>query len=80
VPYWRTATGEEVDLVIETPSRTIPIEVKTATRLGPADARGLEAFLDEYADMTDGALLLYAGSATFPLTKRVLAVPWWRIC
>ncbi len=47
VLYWRTATGEEVDLVIETPSRTIPIEVKTGTRLGPADARGLESFLDE---------------------------------
>lgn len=53
--YWRTATGEEVDLVIETSSRTIPIEVKTATRLGPADARGLESFLDEYAGITDGA-------------------------
>jgi hypothetical protein len=35
-------TGEEVDLVIETPTRTIPIEVKAATRLGPVDARGLE--------------------------------------
>lgn len=80
VLYWRTATGEEVDLVIETPSRTIPVEVKTATRLGPADARGLESFLDEYADSTDGALLLYAGNETFPLTKRVFAVPWWRVC
>ena len=51
-----------------------------ALRLGPADARGLEAFLDEYADITDGALLLCGGTGTFPLTKRVLAVPWWRIC
>lgn len=80
VLYWRTATGEEVDLVIETPSRTIPIEVKTATRLSPADARGLESFLEEYADITDGGLLLYAGTETFPLTRRVLAVPWWRVC
>lgn len=66
--------------MIETPSRAIPIEVRTAAPVGPADARGLESFLDEYADVTDGALLLYAGSETFPLTKRVLAVPWWRIC
>ena len=80
VLYWRTATGEEVDLVIETPSRTIPIEVKAATRVGPADARGLESFLDEYADLTDGALLLHGGTETFPMSKRVLAVPWWRIC
>ncbi len=54
--------------------------MKAATRLGPGDARGLESFLDEYADITDGALLLYAGTEAFPLTKRVLAVPWWRIC
>ncbi|HET9389724.1 MAG TPA: hypothetical protein VFO44_08765 [Steroidobacteraceae bacterium] len=69
-----------MDFIIETASRTIPVEIKTAARLGPADARGLEAFLDEYADVSDGALLLYAGTETFPLTRRVLAVPWWRIC
>lgn len=80
VLYWRTATGEEVDFVIETPSRTLPIEIKAATRLAPADARGLEAFLDEYADSSDGALLLYGGAETLPLSRRVLAVPWWRIC
>jgi predicted AAA+ superfamily ATPase len=48
--YWRTASGEEVDFVIETATKTIPIEVKAATRVAPADARGLEAFLDEYAE------------------------------
>jgi len=80
VLYWRTASGEEVDFVIETPARTIPIEVKTAARVSPSDARGLESFLEEYATSSDGALLLYGGAETFPLTKRVLAVPWWRIC
>jgi len=80
VLYWRTASGEEVDFVIETATRTIPIEVKAATRLAPADARGLESFLAEYASSSDGALLLYGGTETFPLTRRVLAVPWWRIC
>lgn len=78
--YWRTASGEEVDFVIETPSGVLPIEVKSATRVSRADARGLEAFLTEYGDTTDGALLLYGGTETFPLTARVLAVPWWRVC
>ena len=45
-----------------------------------ADAKGLEAFLDEYPDQTDGALLLHGGTETFPLTRRVLAAPWWRVC
>ncbi|OGA43890.1 MAG: ATPase [Betaproteobacteria bacterium RIFCSPLOWO2_12_FULL_62_13] len=78
--YWRTAVGQEVDFVIETPQRLLPIEVKAAARVRPADARGLEAFLDEYADLADGALLLYGGTETFPITKRVLAAPWWRVC
>lgn len=78
--YWRTAAGQEVDFVIETPRRLLPIEVKAATRVRPADARGLVAFLEEYPDLADGALLLYAGSEIYPLAKGVLAAPWWSVC
>ena len=77
VLYWRTATGVEVDLVVETPARLLPVEVKAASRVTPDDAKGLEAFLDEYRDRADGALLLHGGEEVFPLTRRVLAVPWW---
>ena len=59
--------------------RLLPIEVKPAPRVRLADASGLEAFLEEYADLADGGLLLYDGSETFPLTRRVLAAPWWRV-
>jgi hypothetical protein len=27
-----------------------------------------------------GALMLYGGDEIYPLTKGVLAVPWWAIC
>lgn len=77
--YWRTATGMEVDFVIETPERLLPIEVKASPRVTTADAKGLEVFLDEYADLVDGALLLHGGTEIFPLTRRVLAVPWWKV-
>lgn len=80
VLYWRTATGIEVDFVIETPRRVLPIEVKASARVGPSDAKGLEVFLDEYPDLADGALLVHGGAMTFPLTRRVLAVPFWRVC
>jgi hypothetical protein len=55
----------------------LPIEVKAATRVMPADAKGLETFLGEYEDSTDGAVLLYGGDEVFPLTTRVMAIPWW---
>jgi predicted AAA+ superfamily ATPase len=80
VLYWRTASGLEVDFVLETPNRVLPIEVKASTRVSPADARGLEAFLDEYQGLANGGLLLHAGTETMPLTRRVLAAPWWRVC
>lgn len=76
--FWRTADGLEIDFVIEAGRRLLPIEVKSTERVKPADAKGLEAFLDEYPDLSDGGLLLYAGRETFPLTRRVLASPWWR--
>jgi len=79
VLYWRTATGIEVDFVIETPERLLPVEVKASTRVSTTDARGLQAFLDEYPDLSDGGLLLYDGKETFPLTRQVLAVPWWKM-
>jgi predicted AAA+ superfamily ATPase len=79
VLYWRTATGLEVDFVIETPKRLLPIDVKAGARAAAADARGLQAFLEEYPGESDGALLLHGGTETFPLTRRVLAAPWWRV-
>jgi len=66
--------------MIEAPKRLLPIEVKAAGRVIPANAKGLEAFLDEYGKSADGALLLYTGTETFPLSKRVLAAPWWVVC
>lgn len=79
VLYWRTASGQEVDFVIEAGSRLLPIEVKASRRAVPRDARHLEAFLDEYPEGADGGLLLYAGQEVFPLTRRVLAAPWWAV-
>ena len=48
-------------------------------RVATADAKGLETFLDDYPDLADGALLVHGGDETFPLTRRVLAAPWWKV-
>jgi hypothetical protein len=80
VLYWRTATGVEVDFVIETPARLLPIEVKASARVTTQDARALESFIGEYRDLADGGLVLYDGRDVLPLARHVLAVPWWRVC
>lgn len=77
--YWRTATGEEVDFVIERGGELIGVEVKATTRPRAADAAHLRAFRDEYGDEVRGCLLLHAGERVEWLGPRILAAPWWRI-
>jgi hypothetical protein len=79
VSYWRTATGEEVDLVVETGGRLLPIEVKATTTPRLADCAHLRSFRQEYGDSARAGLLLHAGTTTEWLAPDVLAVPWWRV-
>ncbi|MBI2467089.1 MAG: ATP-binding protein [Candidatus Rokubacteria bacterium] len=73
--YWRTTAGVEVDFVIESADRLLPVEVKAASRVRPEDGRSLELFLDEHPKAAPVGLLVHGGRDTFPLTRRILAAP-----
>jgi predicted AAA+ superfamily ATPase len=77
--YWRTASGEEVDFVIETGGRLLPIEVKASARPRLTDAAALASFRSEYGKASRPGLLLHTGATTEWLGKDALAVPWWRV-
>ncbi len=77
--YWRTTIGEEVDLVIETGGRLLPVEVKSTSRPRLSDATHLRTFRAEYGKKSRAGLLLHNGDATEWLTPDVLATPWWRV-
>jgi predicted AAA+ superfamily ATPase len=77
--YWRTAIGEEVDFVIETGGRLLPIEVKAIGRPGLRDAANLRTFRAEYGKKARAGLLLHTGTTLEWLTPDVLAAPWWRV-
>lgn len=77
--YWRTTTGEEVDLVIERGRALIGIEVKATSRPRAADVAHLRAFRDEYGKRVRGCLLLHGGDRLEWLGSEILAVPWWRV-
>jgi predicted AAA+ superfamily ATPase len=79
VGYWRTATGEEVDLVLEAAGRLLPIEIKAGARPRLADAKHLRSFRAEYGKRARAGLLLHTGSALEWLAPDVLAAPWWRV-
>jgi predicted AAA+ superfamily ATPase len=77
--YWRTAIGEEIDFVIETSGRLMPIEVKATARPRVDDARHLKVFRNEYGNMCRPGLLLHAGDRVEWLSPKILACPWWKV-
>ncbi len=79
IGYWRTTIGEEVDFVIETGGRLLPIEIKASARPRLADATHLRAFRAEYGNKARAGLLLHSGSTLEWLAPDVLAAPWWRV-
>jgi uncharacterized protein len=79
VAYWRTTSGEEVDLVVEVGDRLLPIEVKATTRPRLGDTNHLQTFRKEYGGKSLPGLLLHAGDRLEWLAPGLLAVPWWRV-
>lgn len=77
--YWRTAIGEEVDFVIESAGKLLPIEVKAAARPRLSDAAHLRTFRDEYGKKSRAALLLHTGTTLEWLAPGILAAPWWKV-
>ncbi|HSD66301.1 MAG TPA: ATP-binding protein, partial [Vicinamibacteria bacterium] len=71
--FWRTAQGDEVDLLIETRSRLIPFEAKLHSSPGAEDARGL---LRCMADLRlPRGYVVYPGRERYSLGGGVTAVP-----
>jgi len=79
VLYWRTATGAEVDFVVETGDALLPIEVKATARPRVPDARHLANFREQYRDRSRAALLLHTGETVEWLAPGILTAPWWRV-
>ncbi len=77
--YWRTTLGDEVDVVIETGDRLLPIEVKATTRPRRRDTTALRTFRAEYGDRSRAGLLLHTGTLVDWIAPNILAAPWWRV-
>ena len=74
--FWRTVDGAKVDLVVETPREVIPIDVKYTRNPRPADARGVEHFLERHRDLGRAGFVVCRVDRPEQLTPRVRAIPW----
>jgi predicted AAA+ superfamily ATPase len=79
VLYWRTATGEEVDFVLDTGQSVTPIEVKATARPRPGDAKHVRVFREEYGRRSRPGLLLHTGDRVEWLSPGIVAAPWWKV-
>ena len=77
--YWRTTSGTEVDFVIETDDRLLPIEIKSSRRARIRDTAHLRTFIKEYEDRSLPGLLLHSGETLEWIVPNVLAAPWWMV-
>ena len=75
VRYWRDSNGPEVDFIIESAKRYIPIEVKWSDKPNKHDARHLEIFMDEYSQAKKGYIICQT-PLSYDLSSRVTAISW----
>ncbi|HLJ76813.1 MAG TPA: ATP-binding protein [Acidobacteriaceae bacterium] len=78
--YWRTASGQEVDIVLEDRAgRVAGIEVKAAATLGSADVRGLRSLAQSVGKHWIRGVVLYAGREAVPFGGNLHGVPMGRV-
>jgi len=74
--HFRTAAGQEVDLVLEAEDgRIAGIEVRAASSVGLRDFGGLRALAEAAGDKFAGGVLLYLGEERLPFADKLWALP-----
>ena len=74
--FWRTSAGVEVDLVVETAERLIPIEVKSSATPDPSMARNIESFRKDLGESAGKGYVVHPGDVTLPLGPDAVALPF----
>ena len=76
VYFWRTSTGSEVDFVVHTRGKLIPVEAKLSATLQPAMAGGIVAFQKDIGKKADYGFVIHPGDTRLPLAPRVIGIPF----
>ena len=76
--FWKDPEGPEVDWIIMTEDRWLPVEVKWSETPTARDARHLQKFLEEYPSARD-AVVVCRAPRRMQILPKVTAVPWQEI-
>jgi hypothetical protein len=74
--YWRTASGQEVDVVLEDAAgRLVGMEVKASSTLSSSDVRGLRTLAGVAGKRWVRGVVLYTGTEIIPFAGNLHGVP-----
>ncbi|MGD9591834.1 MAG: ATP-binding protein [Candidatus Berkiella sp.] len=76
--FWRDPAGPEVDWVIESSDRLVPIEVKWKSSPSIQDAKHLQIFMNEYAKAKMGFIICQTPHI-MKISDNIIALPWNKI-
>ena len=76
VYFWRTSAGSEVDFVVESGGKLIPIEVKLSGTPRAAMASGIRAFCEDLGARACPGYVIHPGDVRLPLGSHVTALPF----
>ncbi|HUV38352.1 MAG TPA: ATP-binding protein, partial [Planctomycetota bacterium] len=74
--FWRTNYGAEVDVVVESVRRLVPIEVNLSATPRPAMAKGITSFRQALGDRTVHGYVVHTGTVRLPLGPDATAIPF----
>lgn len=76
VYFWRTAAGEEVDILVDTGETIVPIEVKVSATPRPGMADGISKLRQALGSRVGHAYVVHTGTVRLPLGADVEALPF----
>lgn len=76
VYFWRTIAGSEVDIIVKTAGKLVPIEVKLSATPRPGMAATVKTFQKDLGDLSARGYVVHPGDVTLPLGSGVTALPF----
>lgn len=75
--FWRNNSGNEIDVIVETPNGLFPIEIKSGQTITADYFKGLN-FWNKINGKTEGAVI-YAGTEHQKRSNGIEVIPWNKI-
>lgn len=74
--FWRTSTGSEVDIIVETEGKLMPIEVKLSATPHPAMGASVKIFQEDMGKKALSGYVIHSGNIRLPIGTNITALPF----